>query len=81
MLPIRPLARALLGSFAKMTPVFFIKAAMCVVLPPGAAAIYVGTVISAHVDIQNEELHQPTSRQRSFSWGASAMTGRKEDAA
>lgn len=39
MFPIKPLARDLLGSFAKMTPVFFIKAAICVVLPPGAEAI------------------------------------------
>lgn len=40
MLPIKPLARDLLGSFAKTTPVFFINADICVVLPPGAAAIY-----------------------------------------
>jgi hypothetical protein len=29
----------LLGSFANTTPVFFINADICVVLPPGAAAI------------------------------------------
>lgn len=39
MLPIRPLARALLASLAKTTPVLFIIAEQYVVFPPGAEAI------------------------------------------
>jgi hypothetical protein len=38
-IPMRPLLRSLLLSLAKRTPVFFIRAAMWVDLPPGAAAM------------------------------------------